>query len=91
MFEAGQLKEQKSSTATVASRKKALQGHYSAKLQHFKMFQGLQVRKQIRNDHLFHFVYHCNVLNIQDEDKLEVLEFLASKKLSFAESCLKDR
>ena len=69
MFEAGQLKEQKRPTATVASRKKVLQGHYSAKLQHFKMFQGLQVCKQIRNDHLFHFVYHCNVINIQDEDK----------------------
>ena len=38
MFEAGELKEQ-----TATSRKKALQGHYSAKLQHFKVFQGLQV------------------------------------------------
>ena len=52
MFEAGELKEQKRPTATAASRKKALQGHYSAKLQHFKMFQGLQVNS-LENDHIF--------------------------------------
>lgn len=44
MFEDGKLKGQKlRSHQSEMGRKKALQGHCSAKAHHFKAFQGLQV------------------------------------------------
>jgi predicted XRE-type DNA-binding protein len=45
MFEEGELKSQKNRAAhkTEVSKKKAMQGHFSAKIHHFKVFQGLQV------------------------------------------------
>lgn len=44
MYENGELlKQKKRSLLTEVGRKKAMQGQFSAKMQHFKMFQGLQV------------------------------------------------
>ncbi len=45
VFEQGKLKGQQPHKLTGAGLQKALQGKYSAKLQHFKMFQGLKVSK----------------------------------------------
>ncbi len=43
LFENGELKgQQKKNRESAVGRKKALQGHYSPKAHHFKMFQGLQ-------------------------------------------------
>ena len=43
LFEEGKLKGQKERKNTHANRKRALEGQYSAKLFHFKPFQGLNV------------------------------------------------
>lgn len=44
LFEDGELNGQRvKSRESAVGRKKALQGHYSPKAHHFKMFQGLQV------------------------------------------------
>ncbi len=42
-YEEGKLKGQKQRKMTNANMKKALDGHFSPKLYHFKPFQGLQV------------------------------------------------
>lgn len=44
-YENGELKKQKlRSRKSDIGKKKFMQGHYSAKVQHFKVFQGLKVR-----------------------------------------------
>ena len=43
LFEHGKLKGQQQHKLKGAGLQKALQGKYNAKLQHFKMFQGLKV------------------------------------------------
>jgi len=47
-FEQGHLKGQQEHKLKATGLQKALQGKYSAKLQHFKMFQGLKVRCYLR-------------------------------------------
>ena len=49
MYEEGSLKNQKPRSLTEIGRKKALQGKYSAKMHHFKIFQGLEVTYSVGN------------------------------------------